>query len=161
MKTRLIKISDLFVYSSPATKTFNGARGVFFASIYIFISGCMGSTYTPAQLSEEFSALELCRAAIFHGVGSVRNTDDVIAEINRRRLISASEWQLVNTSGPQSRKLKIGMSECSMLLVMDNNGYEITETVSEFGVNRLYEFGHDGYGPFIFVDNNKVTSWTY
>lgn len=135
-------------------------KNMFFISIIISLSACMGSTYTPTQLKEDFSDLELCRAAIFHGVGSVNNTEDVIAEINRRGLISDNEWQLIETSTPQSRKLMVGMSECSMLLVMNNNGYEITETVSEFGFNRVYEYGYYGYGPFIFVNNSKVTSWT-
>lgn len=161
MNSSLVKIFILLGNIQPSHKILSGMiKKISFLALLILPS-CMGPKYTPAQIAADFNDLELCRAAIYHGVGSVKNTDDVIAEINRRGLISETEWRLVNTSNPQSRNLMVGMSECSMLLVMDNNSYEITETISEFGVNRLYEYGHYGYGPYIFVDNGKVTSWTF
>lgn len=164
MRSKIFKIFKIFILMGEAPSFSIASRKVIkkpFLAIIFLLTGCMGSTFIPAQLKTEFIDLELCRAAIFHGVGSVENTNDVIAEINRRDLISSAEWLMINTSTPQSKKLKVGMSECSMLLVMNNNSYQITETVSEFGVNRLYEYGHNGYGPYIFVDNNKITSWTF
>ena len=161
MKSELEKFFALLIDASTITKILNNLIKRVFIAAFLFLSGCIGSTYSPEQLTGDFSDLHLCRAAIFHGIGSVKTTADVIAEINRRDLVSPTEWHLVNSSNPQSRKLRLGMSECSMILVMDNNGYQITETVTEFGVNRIYEYGSSGYGPFIMVDDGKVTSWTY
>jgi len=161
MKLELGKNFTLLIDAFTITKILNKLLKRAFVAAFLFLTGCMGSTYSSEQLTTDFRDLDLCRAAIFHGIGSVKNTDDVIAEINRRDLVSPTEWHLVNSSNPQSRKLKLGMSECSMILVMDNNGYQVTETVTEFGVNRMYEYGSSGYGPFIMVDDGKVTSWTY
>jgi hypothetical protein len=130
----------------------------FLLSLFVIIlAGCAGSPARLAMMSPEQlqtqSDGQLCAAYGFAHSKKVR------AEIERRGILTAEEWLLV-----ERREVAIGMSELAMVASIGGpNGLygSVNETVTAGGVRRQYVYRDTEYGRagYVYTEGGRVTAY--
>ena len=124
----------------------------------MLLFGCAGSPIVINSMSSEELSLQnsfsLCNAYQY------KESEKVRAELERRKILSESEWRLID-----SKYLQVGMSELSLICV---KGFVIpgfgtvNETTTSSGISKQYVY-EDAFGgrQYIYLSDGKVTSWQY
>ena len=109
---------------------------------------------TPEELALE-NSYNLCNAYNHNKNSNVRN------ELERRGLLSDTEWDLIDTN-----YIQVGMSELALIclrggIIPGVNG-TVNVTSGSWGIHKQYVYESAlGGRSYVYVENGKVTSWQY
>lgn len=118
--------------------------------------GCAGSpinlsSMSPAQLTSQSDA------TLAQGYGVIRDPD-VRAELERRKLFSRTEWQLID-----AKSVAVGMSELALIASQGLPSIYggINTTVTAGGASKQYVYRATTYHKpsYVYVDGGKVTAY--
>jgi hypothetical protein len=123
-----------------------------------FMIGCAGSpmslaSLSPAQLENQSNA------SLAQGYGVIRDSE-VRAELERRKVFTQQEWQLVD-----AKSVAVGMSELALIASQGLPGIYggINTTVTASGATKQYVYRATTYHSptYVYVDSGKVSAYQH
>lgn len=117
----------------------------------IFTCGSFTQIREFDRISEVKDPL-VCNAYNYNIRANMTNLNEMIVEeINKRKLLSPEEWELV-----KNKKIKIGMSLCG-LLASWGKAYPINSSVSASGNRTQHVYRQND--AYVYTQNGYITSW--
>jgi hypothetical protein len=126
------------------------------AAFAVTMIGCAGSPMNMASLSPAQLATQ-SDATLANGYGVIRDPE-VRAELERRKLFTQQEWQLID-----AKSVAVGMSELALIASQGVPGIYggVNTTVTASGSSKQYVYRATDYhkAAYVYVDNGKVTAY--
>lgn len=123
-------------------------------TLSVVTAGCAISPERVASSSNN----EICKSFGIFRASAIwtSSAESYGAEVRRRNLISAAEWQLIN-----EKSIQVGMSRCAMYAAFGGPDRE-NSTTSAYGtrVQHVFNSGYRYISPYyIYTENDKVVAW--